>query len=322
MGLWCDSTKKKSRIIVEKRSQIYFQIYQKLEREVLDLSSAFHFVNENLEVYSIDIADLIVRASIELESISKDVASINCGHRINSAGDAFNWLEEHWNLSSKVLKIYSPYFHFNEEVSIFHPFNYNRGDKDDYYSTYNSIKHDRNKNLRKATLYTLIRILGALFIMNVYYRDETLSLKQNFSAQNYDKSGGSEIFNFEIYPYQKILTFSQTDYYNKENCIYEVIKNNSEYAIAVEYKNEFGEIDYFKMANNSEFFQYYLKNQHKKYLDTFETIKFISEIHPNLIDDIKKEVIDKLKIEEIISMRIIEIDEYYYGKLIKENDTE
>ena len=57
-------------------------------------------------------------------------------------------------------------------------------------------------------------------------------------------------------------------------------------------------------------------------MDTFETIKFISEIHPNLIDDIKKEVIDKLKIEEIISMRIIEIDEYYYGKLIKENDTE
>lgn len=304
---------------MEKRSQIYFQIYQKLEREVLDLSSAIHFVNENLEVYSIDIADLIVRASIELESISKDVASINCGHRINSAGNAFNWLEEHWNLSSKVLNIYSPYFHFNEEVSIFNPFNYSRGDKNDYYSTYNSIKHDRNKNLSKANLYTLIRILGALFIMNVYYKNETLSLKQNYSAQNYDKSGGSKIFNFEIYPYQKILTFSQTSYYNKENCIYEVLKNNSEYSIAVEYKNEFGEIDYFKMVNTSEFFQDYLKQQDNKYMDKLETIEFLSKIHPDFIDLIEKEVIDKLKIKEIISMRVFEIDEYYYGKLIKEN---
>lgn len=74
-------------------NQIYWQIYQQIEDEVLELSKSIHFVDDHLEVYSIKIADLIVRASIEVESISKEIARVSSDNSISSAGEAINWLE-------------------------------------------------------------------------------------------------------------------------------------------------------------------------------------------------------------------------------------
>ena len=48
----------------------YLPIYQQIEREVIDLMASIFFSDEQITVYSLKIADLIIRCSIEVESIA------------------------------------------------------------------------------------------------------------------------------------------------------------------------------------------------------------------------------------------------------------
>ena len=54
------------------KENLYFPVYQKIENEVINLTSSIYFSDEQIIVYSLQIADLIIRCSIELESIAKD----------------------------------------------------------------------------------------------------------------------------------------------------------------------------------------------------------------------------------------------------------
>jgi hypothetical protein len=49
-----------------------------------------------------------------------------------------------------------------------------------WYDVYNKIKHDRNKNYRKANVENLILTLGALFILNIYYKDKTFYVNNSY----------------------------------------------------------------------------------------------------------------------------------------------
>jgi len=51
---------------------LYWPVYKSLEKEVSNLAEIIHFSDDQLSVYSVKIADLIVRCAIEIESISKD----------------------------------------------------------------------------------------------------------------------------------------------------------------------------------------------------------------------------------------------------------
>ena len=61
------------------KENIYFPVYQKIEKEVIDLASSIYFSDGQTNVYSLHIADLIIRCSIELESIVKDIYRENNG---------------------------------------------------------------------------------------------------------------------------------------------------------------------------------------------------------------------------------------------------
>lgn len=82
----------------------------------------------------------------------KDVVALETCEVISSA-DAIKWLNKNWGLEHKMETIYSPYFHFSNKIMNIKSFNYVSYDENDYYSAYNDIEHNRNKNLRKATLY-------------------------------------------------------------------------------------------------------------------------------------------------------------------------
>ena len=47
---------------------LYWPVYLKLEKEVLSLADAIHFSDDQISVYSIQIADLIVRCAVEIIS--------------------------------------------------------------------------------------------------------------------------------------------------------------------------------------------------------------------------------------------------------------
>ena len=52
---------------------LYWPVYKNLEKEFLKLADYIHFSDEQLGTYSMFIADLIVRCSVEIEALSKEL---------------------------------------------------------------------------------------------------------------------------------------------------------------------------------------------------------------------------------------------------------
>ena len=55
------------------KERLFFQIYQNLEKEILDMTDYIHFSEKNLNVYSIKLANFILRANVECESLLKEL---------------------------------------------------------------------------------------------------------------------------------------------------------------------------------------------------------------------------------------------------------
>ena len=54
-----------------KQSDLYWSVYRNLEDEVLNIAKYIHCDSSQKSVYSMAIADLIVRCAVEIEAISK-----------------------------------------------------------------------------------------------------------------------------------------------------------------------------------------------------------------------------------------------------------
>ncbi|MTN82487.1 hypothetical protein GMB34_00660 [Turicibacter sanguinis] len=52
---------------------LFWPVYKNLENEFLKIADYVHFSDDQTKVYSMHIADLIVRCSIEIEAISKEL---------------------------------------------------------------------------------------------------------------------------------------------------------------------------------------------------------------------------------------------------------
>lgn len=159
----------------KKSTNLYFPVYRSIESEVIELSKGIYFSDEQLNVYSIKISELLSRCLTEIESLYKDLYRHTKNNDPEKIGDAWRFLDKEWGLSAKQLAITSDNFFFDKSFRpYFAPFDYINRSSDDFYAAYNAIKHDRAKNLPKANLNALIRALGALYILNVYYKNKPL----------------------------------------------------------------------------------------------------------------------------------------------------
>jgi len=168
-------------------------------------------------------------------------------------------MDSEWNLSKKNVSIISPYFHF-ESLKEFAPFDYKNDSEDDYYSIYNAIKHDRVKNIEKANLYILIRIVGALYILNVIYRGERIYLDRNRYGQNLDRTGGSKIFSFLLAPCPTEPLLSSQEGINKEACLYRIVRKESEFSFRIVFEDSNGEKKCNHLIRMNESFQKYAES--------------------------------------------------------------
>ena len=58
-------------------NKIYFPVYKSIEKEVLELASSIHFTDEQVSVYSLKIADLILNEAIDNNfGVAKDDMSV------------------------------------------------------------------------------------------------------------------------------------------------------------------------------------------------------------------------------------------------------
>ena len=104
-------------------SNIYWAIYRNLERELIELSEQIYFDDGQVSCYSLKIAELLIRASVEIESISKELYLSNGGpkaddNKLYFDRDCLKYLNEKWCLSKKKIRIINDNFHFSKEENM------------------------------------------------------------------------------------------------------------------------------------------------------------------------------------------------------------
>jgi len=189
-------------------SNLYWPIYKNLEREVIELSNLVHFDDKQMSVYSVKITELLIRGVVEIESISKDLFLANGGKTPEGRDlyfdtDCLKFLEDKWKLSKKVLILSSTNFHFvsdiNKVITPLHK-SFKRGTSgSDWKKAYQAVKHERVKSLEKGNIGNLVRALGALFILNLYYKNESFHLGKDGTGKSFPLNCGSELFSINIH---------------------------------------------------------------------------------------------------------------------------
>lgn len=185
----------------------FWNAYKRLEKEVLELSEYIHISDDQLDVYSLKIGDLLVRTAIEAETLVKLLYHENGGTKPNGKDlyfdtDCFKLLEDKWTLSKKTIVVTAPSFFLTENRTL-HPLYkaYKRGTSSSKWQiAYQAVKHDRVNNQRSGNVGNLLLALGALYILNIYYRGANFPNVTDETASNIDWGLGSDLFSVKISP--------------------------------------------------------------------------------------------------------------------------
>lgn len=187
---------------MEHKSNFFWTIYKKLERDIIDLSYYIHFSDKKTNeehnqiwTYSNQIADLLISINIQIESLIIELWNREYGTKFEgNIGSAIKDINNKWKLDKKSVKIICKNMYFTDERGFggeFAPMSYESHDNNDYYVAYCAVKHNRIKALFKANVNVLVRALVALFILNVYYSFENIEVDE---ISGFDFSLGSDVF--------------------------------------------------------------------------------------------------------------------------------
>lgn len=186
-------------------TNLFLPIYRNLEKETLKLSEDIFFNDEQINVYSTKIAELLIRTVVEIESLSKELYFNNGGpHKYTADGkedfiffdtDCIDFLEQKWELSKKEVLLTASNFYFqdpaNKILTPLYKANKRGTSGSDWKKAYQAVKHDRSKNFKKASVKHLLRALAALYILNIYNKTDEEIRKETSLL---DTSFGSQIF--------------------------------------------------------------------------------------------------------------------------------
>ncbi|CEF52270.1 hypothetical protein LGMT14_02197 [Lactococcus garvieae] len=111
--------------ITMEKERLFFQIYQSLENELLEMTDYIHFSDKNLDVYSVKLANFILRANVECESVLKELFKKTDYYESLSEKDkkkkldnsTFVQVNKKYNLLEKKVFIASEIFFFEEKYS-------------------------------------------------------------------------------------------------------------------------------------------------------------------------------------------------------------
>lgn len=166
----------------------------------------YPFRDGQLDVYSSEIIDLILRAAAEIESIAKELYFAESGTtddrtKIKFDRHALTDLIGRWNLDAKVVILSSPNMFFT--TSEIRPLEYNskNGWDEDSWEwntvSYQPLKHNRAASMNVGNLKYLIRIMAALYLLNLYFRNEEYD-SADHAGTNLPAGLGSRLFSVDV----------------------------------------------------------------------------------------------------------------------------
>lgn len=200
-----------------KKSDIFWQSYLNLEKEAIEVSKFIFFTDEvlvngksgivaqacntQLETFSPHIADLLVRCCVQIEAVSKELYFDNGGTKARGDSsilfdeDCLKLIDIKWKTHEKAVMIVAPFFNFvKDENRVLKPLKEAHKRQGTYWErAYQAVKHDRYSSLHKGNVKAFLHALAALYLLNIYYRNDSWVTKyQDISKLDY--SMGSAIF--------------------------------------------------------------------------------------------------------------------------------
>lgn len=156
--------------------------YHKLEQELMDLSYNVHLCNDQLGVYSTHIADMILRACMDIEATSKLICRLrdpnkhskhhkfdyDCINALSLQKECTLLVMPAQTITKDDLRICFP---FCKDVSKDRPNTTSAKQANDYRwnNAYQNLKHNKTESLERcASLENLLFALSAVFILNCY----------------------------------------------------------------------------------------------------------------------------------------------------------
>lgn len=183
---------------------LYWPVYKKLESELNAIMFEVHVDDDQLNVYSPRIGDIIVRAVTEIESISKSLYSTFGGTpktNLKYDYDCLKFLATKLKIDKKIVHISSLYCF--QSARTIKPFaKVTVPQKPPTYiwnNAYQNIKHDRINTLKLATIGNLFSAMSALYLLNVYVKFVPEHIGKFYDLEEQTSSQGSDIFTLEIH---------------------------------------------------------------------------------------------------------------------------
>ena len=199
-------------ILLEKKN-LYISVYRRLEKEVIALADSISFDDTQKNVYSSMIGDIILRCSTDIEAISKDLYyRLKPEKKTGKENKNLHFdycclvlLMKEWKIDKRRIYISHPNMHFSDCELV--PLLYVDKKLDDdpnnteicrWKQAYQKIKHNRTENISKATVWNMLNALGALYILNLYYADESFWFETPIGKRR-EYTDSSDIFTPDLY---------------------------------------------------------------------------------------------------------------------------
>lgn len=200
-----------------KKSDIFWQTYLSLEKEFINVSNFIFITDEittnehgkevtkpcysQLETFSPHIADLLIRCCVQIEAISKELYYDNGGTKPRGDKNLFfdedclKLIDIKWATHDKRVMVVAPFFNLTkEEHRVLRPLkNAHKRSGTFWEKAYQAVKHDRFASLKDGNVKALLHSMAALYLLNLYYRNDSWVIKYQ-ELSNSDFSMGSSIF--------------------------------------------------------------------------------------------------------------------------------
>lgn len=199
------------------KSDIFWQTYLSLEKEFINVSN-FIFItdeitthehgeevtkpcNSQLETFSPYIADLLIRCCVQIEAISKELYYDIGGTKQRGDKNLFfdedclKLIDIKWAIHDKRVLVITPFFNLTkEENRVLRPLkNAHKRAGTFWEKAYQAVKHDRFASLKDGNIKALLHSMAALYLLNLYYRNDSWVIKYQELSKT-DFSMGSSIF--------------------------------------------------------------------------------------------------------------------------------
>lgn len=196
-------------ILSQNSIELYWNSYKNLEKELITYAELIYIDDDQKTVYSMRIAELILRTAAGIESLCKDLyATLGCtsaqGTRFNYDKPCIQEFNRRWDIDKKIVEINHPFIRFrNREIA---PFTnavartINNPDANIWKSAYNDIKHNFMNKLKSANIQAFIEALAALYLLNIIAKGclHDIAIPNRSAAEKFDATFGSMIYSVKI----------------------------------------------------------------------------------------------------------------------------